>query len=83
MGFDEKSVFHVSSFINSPLFLVYLIFQVRVSLKLPSLLTSYAARLLQIACQEIFLDIWEVLLPSPTCMAHLLVWLESVIVLYL
>ena len=41
MGFDEKSVFHVSSLINSPLILVYLIFYVRVSLtQLTNLLYS-------------------------------------------
>ena len=41
MGFDEISVFHVSSLINSPLFLVYLIFYVRVSLtQLTNLLCS-------------------------------------------
>jgi hypothetical protein len=68
MGFDEKSVFHVSSLINSPLILVYLIFYVRV-LSLTQLTNLLSARLLQIACQEIFLDIWEILLPSPTCMA--------------
>jgi hypothetical protein len=82
MGFDEKSVFHVSSLINSPLIWVYLIFYLRVSL---TQLTSYTARLLQIACQEIFLDTWEVLLPSPTCMAWIcysalpLVWVIRIL----